>query len=226
LKHLPTLDEEQFLLQAGHTRIAGLDEAGRGAWAGPVAAGAVILPLNDPKLLTRLRGVRDSKLCTARQRDELYERITEIAITWSVILIPAARIDQIGIVPSTREAMRAALGQLIPSPDALLIDALKLPTVALAQRSINKGDRKSLTIAAASILAKVTRDREMIALAEQYPDYGFERNKGYGTHQHQQALATAGPLCIHRWTFAPIAAAAAQFGMTPPHPTRIDIIRG
>lgn len=220
--HLPTLDEEQFLLGAGHTRIAGLDEAGRGAWAGPVAAGAVILPLDDPGLLARLRGVRDSKLCTARQRDELYERITEVAVTWSARLVPAARIDQIGIVPSTREAMRMAIAQLEPSPEALLIDALRLPTIALAQRSINKGDLKSLTIAAASILAKVTRDRVMISLAERYPDYGFERNKGYGTPQHQHALTTAGPLDIHRWTFAPVAAAALKFGMPPPHPTRTN----
>ena len=219
-KCYPTLDEERVLLRAGHRAIAGLDEAGRGAWAGPVAAAAVILPLDDPALATKLRGVCDSKMCTPRQRDALYEQIIEVAVSWATALIPAARIDKIGIVPSTREAMQSAIAQLSRTPDALLIDALELPALPIAQRALSKGDRKSLTIAAASILAKVTRDRKMIALGERYPDYGFARHKGYGTPQHQQALSTAGPLAIHRWTFAPVAEAATRFGMTPPHPTR------
>jgi len=207
-KSFPTLSEELSLLSAGHSNIAGLDEAGRGAWAGPVAAGAVILPLDDPKLPDKLRGVTDSKLCTPRQRDAYYELICSVALTWAVALVPAWRIDEIGIVPSTRQAMAQCIAGLAPSPDALLIDALKLPEIALPQRALKKGDLKSLTIAAASILAKVTRDRAMIALSEQHPEYGFARHKGYGTSQHRLTLQTLGPLEIHRWSFAPVNAAA------------------
>jgi ribonuclease HII len=208
VKTFPTLLKENALLQAGHRAIAGLDEAGRGAWAGPVAAGAVILPLADPTLPEKLRGVTDSKLCTPRQREAYYEVICQVALAWSVSLVPAWRIDQTGIVPSTRQAMAQAVAGLDPHPDALLIDALKLPEIALPQRAIKKGDLQSLTIAAASILAKVTRDRAMIAWGEKHPDYGFARHKGYGTPQHRLALQSLGPLDIHRWTFAPVAAVA------------------
>ena len=204
-KTFPTLSEERTLLASGHTAIAGLDEAGRGAWAGPVSAGAVILPLADPRLPEKLRGVTDSKLCTPRQRDAYYEQICQVALAWAVALVPAWRIDQIGIVPSTRQAMACAITDLDPAPDVLLIDALKLPEIKLPQRSLKKGDLKSLTIAAASILAKVTRDRAMIALGKNYPGYGFARHKGYGTPQHRLALQSLGPLDIHRWTFAPVA---------------------
>jgi ribonuclease HII len=207
-KTFPSLEHERRLLAAGHTTIAGLDEAGRGAWAGPVAAGAVILPLADPGLSDRLRGVTDSKLCTPRQRDAYYDQICEVALAWSVALVPAWRIDEIGIVPSTRQAMAQAIADLAPHPEALLIDALKLPEIELPQRAMKKGDLKSLTIAAASILAKVTRDRAMIAWSQTYPGYGFARHKGYGTAQHRQALHALGPLDIHRWTFAPVAAVA------------------
>ncbi|MBN1579126.1 MAG: ribonuclease HII [Anaerolineae bacterium] len=205
-KPLPTLDFEQGLLLAGHTHIAGLDEAGRGAWAGPVAAGAVILPLADPSLLKALEGVCDSKLCTPRQRDILYDIIRETAVSWAVSLISAPRIDEIGIAPATRQAMQEAIAQLDPAPDALLIDYIKLPAVQLEQRSIKKGDQKSLTIAAASILAKVARDRHMITLNKTHIGYGFARHKGYGTRQHQNALQELGPTEIHRRSFAPIAA--------------------
>jgi ribonuclease HII len=221
-KPYPTLDEERSLLRTGHTMVAGLDEAGRGAWAGPVSAGAVILPLDDPALREKLRGVCDSKLCTPRQRDMLYEQIIEVAVAWATALVPAARIDEIGIVPATREAMQSAIARLSVFPDVLLIDALALPAIALPQRSLRKGDQRSLTIAAASILAKVTRDRHMIALDTAHSGYGFARNKGYGTPQHRQALQTTGPLDLHRWTFAPVAAAAARFGMTSPHRTKTD----
>lgn len=204
----PTLNEELSLLRAGHTYVAGLDEAGRGAWAGPVAAAAVILPLDDPTLTERLRGVRDSKLCTPRQRDVLYELLREAALCWAVSLVPAARIDQVGIVPATRQAMREAVAQLAPSPDALLIDALRLPSLSLAQRWLKKGDQRCLTVAAASILAKVTRDREMVRLGEAYPAYGFGQHKGYGTAQHRQALEELGPLDFHRWSFRPVSMVA------------------
>lgn len=212
-KPLPTLDFEHELLQLGCTCIAGLDEAGRGAWAGPVAAGAVILPLGNTSLLDRLKGVCDSKLCTPRQRDILYGIICRVALSWAVALVPASCIDKIGIVAATRHAMRNAIARLDPVPDALLIDYLELPqpllqpltTVKPEQRSIKKGDQKSLSIAAASILAKVTRDRHMTALDETYTGYGFAQHKGYGTRQHQNVLHVLGPTEIHRYSFAPIA---------------------
>jgi ribonuclease HII len=215
-KRFPTLDLEQKLLHAGYPHIAGLDEAGRGAWAGPVAAGAVILPLGNPSLLKKLEGVCDSKLCTPRQRDILYDAICEVALAWAVSLVPAARIDKIGIAPATRQAMHEAIARLDPAPDALLIDFIKLPAIQLEQLSIKKGDQKSLTIAAASILAKVTRDRQMIALDEIYAGYGFARHKGYGTRQHQTALRKLGIARIHRRSFAPIAASI--------HTSDVDIV--
>jgi ribonuclease HII len=212
-KQYPTLREEHRLAQAGHAHIAGLDEAGRGAWAGPVSAAAVILPLGDSLLLTQLRDVCDSKLCTPRQRDALYSLVSQIAVTWAVSLVPAAHIDEIGIVPATKVAMRQAVALLDPVPDVLLIDALKLPALEIPQRTVKKGDLKCLTIAAASILAKVTRDRAMVALADTHPGYGFAYHKGYGTRQHQQALRQLGPLDIHRWYFGPVARIAQEHGI-------------
>lgn len=205
-KQYPTLDEENTLVQAGHTLLAGLDEAGRGAWAGPVAAAAVVLPLADPCLCEKLAGVCDSKLCTPRQREALYDVICETALAWGVSLVPAAQIDEIGIVAATRQAMGQALAQLDPGPTALLIDYLRLPAIHLPQRSIVKGDLKSLSIAGASIIAKVTRDREMARLDALHPGYGLARHKGYGTPAHRAALDQLGPSPIHRRSFAPIAA--------------------
>ena len=212
-KQYPTLEHERRLARAGHTYIAGLDEAGRGAWAGPVSAAAVVLPLQDPSLPERLRDVCDSKLCTPRQRDALYSLVSQTAVTWAVSLVPAACIDEIGIVPATRLAMRQAVALLDPAPDALLIDALRLPAVPLPQCVVKKGDLKCLAIAAASILAKVTRDRAMIAMADRYPHYGFAHHKGYGTHLHQEALRRLGPLDIHRWYYAPVAQTAHAHGI-------------
>ena len=209
-KQYPTLDEERKLQRAGYTHIAGLDEAGRGAWAGPVSAAAVILPLNDAALPERLRGVCDSKLCTPRQRDVLFDQIREVALAWAVSLVPASEIDEIGIVPATRQAMRQAIYLLDPTPDALLIDALRLPSIELPQRSLNKGDLHCLAIAAASILAKVARDRRMVEAGQTHPDYGFARHKGYGTAQHRSALHLLGPLSIHRRSYRPIAELVAS----------------
>ncbi len=205
-KFYPTLDHERALAQAGHTLIAGLDEAGRGSWAGPVAAAAVILPLDMPDLAGRLRGVCDSKMCTALQRERLYETIGQVAVSWAVSLVPAACIDQIGIVAATRQAMQEAIARLNPSPTALLIDFLRLPLVDLPQQAIKRGDQVSLSVAAASILAKVTRDREMIHLDAVSPGYGLARHKGYGTAAHLEALCRLGPSSIHRQSFAPVRA--------------------
>lgn len=200
----PDLREERALLARGFVRIAGLDEAGRGAWAGPVVAAAVVLPLERPDLARTLSGVRDSKQCTPRQRAELFDRIQEVALAVGVGSVPPRRIDEIGIVPATRQAMAQAVSRLAIVPDALLIDFLRLPHLPLPQYSLTKGDARSLSIAAASIVAKVTRDRMMVSLNAQYGGYGLARHKGYGTRQHQQALALLGPSAIHRLSYAPL----------------------
>ena len=189
----------------GHTHIAGLDEAGRGALAGPVVAAAVLLPLDKPEKLALLRDVNDSKQVTARKREAFYDLITAHALAFGVGAVAASEIDEIGIVPSTRRAMQLALAQLPVTPDYLLIDGrIRLAAVNLPQVSIIRGDSLSLSIAAASILAKVTRDRLMVTLSASYPLYGLERHKGYGTAVHLSALSEHGPSRIHRHTFAPI----------------------
>lgn len=201
----PDLTEEQRLWSQGYVRIAGLDEVGRGAWAGPVVAAAVILPA-DHTMAAALAPIRDSKLLTPRQREHCYEIIIKHALAYGIGACPASEIDRLGIVPATRAAMRQALDQLSPPADYLLIDALSLPQVSLPQHGIIKGDRHCLSIAAASILAKVTRDRCMIALDEHLPGYGLARHKGYGTAQHRAALYALGPTAQHRHSYAPIRA--------------------
>ncbi|HEC21467.1 MAG TPA: ribonuclease HII [Chloroflexi bacterium] len=197
---------EKAFLEKGHSLIAGVDEAGRGAWAGPVIAAAVILPLDHEHLLGELEGVRDSKLCTARQRDVSYEVVRSVALAIGVGSASAGEVDRMGVVPASRLAMRRAVEKLSPRPDALLIDGgyMRLRDVGLEQQPLVKGELKSISIAAASIIAKVERDRLMIRLAGQYPDYGFARHKGYGTPQHRRALAELGPCPIHRRSFAPV----------------------
>ena len=182
--------------------MAGLDEVGRGCLAGPVAAGAVILPQSPAPQLFEV--VRDSKRLSAKQRGEAYEIITRSAVSHAVGWVAPAEIDDAGIVPATRRAMRRALAKLRPAPDALLIDALTLPSVDLPQKAIIRGDGKSLSIAAASIVAKVERDRLMAELAQEYEDYGFERHRGYGTARHVEAIRRLGPTPIHRMSFRPL----------------------
>ncbi|MBN1312513.1 MAG: ribonuclease HII [Anaerolineae bacterium] len=188
----------------GLTVIAGLDEAGRGAWAGPVVAGAVILPLGRFDLLSVLQGVRDSKLCTARERERLEQVICDAADGVGVGAATVEEIDMLGIAPATRLAMHRALEVLPVVPQALLIDYIRLPEKALPQRSLKKGDQKSYSIAAASIVAKVARDRMMVELDEQYPGYGLASHKGYGTERHRAALDELRPCLLHRRSFAPI----------------------
>jgi ribonuclease HII len=206
----PGLDHEQRLWAGGYCSVAGLDEAGRGAWAGPVVAAAVILPPGDPALARHLLGVRDSKQLTPARREALLETIQQHALAWGVGAVPPAGIDELGIVPATRKAMCLALQALSPPADYLLIDYLRLPEVALPQTSLPKGDARILSIAAASIVAKVSRDRMMVELDAQYPGYGFGRHKGYGTAQHRAALTALGPSPAHRLSFAPLRSVAAQ----------------
>jgi ribonuclease HII len=202
---MPHLRLEKQFLSKGHGLIAGIDEAGRGAWAGPVVAAAVILPLDDPKLASRLKGVNDSKQLTALQRERLYDVIREVAVSWGVGGAGPGEVDNKGLVPATRYAMQRAVAMLNPQPDALLIDAVNLQTlISLPQHFLNFGDSISLSIAAASIIAKVSRDRAMRALEDRYPGYGFAQHKGYGTAVHQAALAQLGICEVHRKSYRPV----------------------
>ena len=186
------------------SHIAGIDEAGRGALAGPVVAAAVILPL-DNKIEEKLHGVNDSKQLSAKIREALFLRITQYALAYAIAQQPATVIDEIGIMPANKLAMQTAVAQLSPTPEFLLIDGrIRLPQLNIPQQAIMRGDGQSLSIAAASILAKVTRDRVMIDLERHFPQYGFAQHKGYGTQQHRDALAKYGPCPQHRHSFAPI----------------------
>jgi len=199
----PTLDYEQALWRQGFTRLAGIDEAGRGAWAGPVAAAAVVLPV-DLTLLESLRGVRDSKQMTARQRSLWAERIRSAALGWGVGMATCTEIDALGIAPATRLAMQRAMAALPLPPEHLLIDAVKLREVEIPQTVLVRGDSQVLSIAAASVLAKTARDALMIEMESQFPGYGFAHHKGYGTSAHRQALQTLFPCPQHRMSFAPL----------------------
>lgn len=176
--------------------ICGIDEVGRGPFAGPVMAGAVILPKDEEILY-----LNDSKKLSAKKRDELYDIICEKAVAWSVARVEPECIDEINILQATFEAMREAVSKLAVRPDILLVDAVHIPDLDIPQESIVKGDAKSVSIAAASIVAKVTRDRIMEEYAGKYPGYGFEKNMGYGTAEHRQALKELGPTPIHRRSF-------------------------
>jgi ribonuclease HII len=209
-KSTPTLVEEMALFEQGYCFVAGLDEAGRGCLAGPVVAAAVILPLtplNEKEtdtITARLVGVNDSKQLTHATRERLYDVIMQCATSVGIGIGSVEVIDERNILQATKHAMRLALKQLSPSPHALLLDALLLPDISLPQRSIIKGDARCLSIAAASILAKVTRDRLMLQLHTQYPQYGFDQHKGYGTPAHLAALHHHGATPHHRRSFAPV----------------------
>ena len=193
-----TLKYEKQAWEAGAKLIAGVDEVGRGSLFGPVVAGAVIL---DPGY--RIRGLRDSKLLPAEKREVLAERIKEHAICWAMAAIDAARIDQINIYQASRVAMRDAILQLRPAPDHLLIDAVKLDC-EITQRAIIHGDALSASIAAASILAKVARDKMVSEWDSVFPMYGLASHKGYSTPRHLAALRDHGPSPLHRQSFAPV----------------------
>ena len=176
--------------------ICGIDEVGRGPLAGPVVAGAVILPKNCEILY-----LNDSKQLSAEKREQLYDVILEHAVAVGIGIVSPQRIDEINILQATYEAMRQAIEKLNPQPAVLLNDAVRIPQVAIQQVPIIKGYAKSVSIAAASIVAKVTRDRMMEQYEEVFPGYGFARNKGYGSKEHIEALQTMGPTAIHRRSF-------------------------
>jgi ribonuclease HII len=201
----PTVLEERTLWEAGYRRIAGVDEVGRGCWAGPVVAAAVVLParaLDEPQLLD---GVDDSKALTARQREQLFATIVAMTDGWGVGIVPAHIVDTHGILTATRLAMQIALLRLPCPADAVLIDAVELRNWPCPQRALIKGDARSLAIAAASIVAKVLRDRLVAEFDRHQPSYGFTQHKGYGTAAHYRALQAHGPSQQHRRTFRPLA---------------------
>jgi ribonuclease HII len=223
-KTSPTLEEEMALFGQGLSFVAGLDEAGRGCLAGPVVAAAVMLPLsNDVEdILARFNGVNDSKQLTMQARERLYEQIMQHALAVSVGSGSVEMIDERNILQATKYAMRSALDQLSPTPQALLLDAIQLSGLKIPQYSLIKGDARCLSIAAASIIAKVTRDRLMLDLHKQYPEYGFDQHKGYGTAAHLTALQCHGATPHHRYSFAPIRELSGLFastenGASPPY---------
>lgn len=181
------------------SRIAGVDEVGRGCLAGPVVAAAVILDPNRP-----IKGLRDSKKLSAKKRDELAQEIKEKALVWSVAAMGPEVIDKINILQATLEAMKAAVEKLPVEPDFVQVDGNKLPKWKWLSEAVVKGDDKVEWISAASIIAKTTRDGYMCKIAELYPQYGFEHHVGYGTAEHIKALKAYGPTPIHRKTFAPV----------------------
>lgn len=183
----------------GYELVAGTDEAGRGPLAGPVAAAAVILPSHF--MLPRLN---DSKRLSPATRDKLYDKITANAVAYNVVLIEPAEIDRTNILLATQKAMHDAIVGLDPAPHMVITDAVRLPMLPMPYWPLVRGDNLSASVAAASILAKVTRDRIMLEYDKLYPAYGFAKHKGYGTKQHLAALAAQGPCPIHRLTFEPI----------------------
>lgn len=203
MRRSPDLRAERSLWRRGYRYLAGLDEVGRGSWAGPLVAAAVILP-RQARALRRLEGVRDSKQLQPRQREILAQRVREVALAVGIGLVSPRLVDEWGVVEATRQAMRLALDNLDLAPDYLLIDALHLNGVALPQRGLVDGDARCLSIAAASVVAKVHRDRLMASLEPLYPGYGFAQHKGYGTRQHRLALQHLGPTELHRFSFKPL----------------------
>jgi ribonuclease HII len=195
----PTFIEERALLAEGYSLVAGLDEAGCGCWAGPVFAGAVILPLDS-----RIGLVRDSKTLSLAQRERAADEIKQKAAAWAVGTASAEEIDRLNIRRAAALAMRRAVDGLAVRPQFVLVDAFKIPEIDLPQKNIVKGDLKVKSIAAASVICKVARDLHMHELDARYPGYGFAAHKGYGTKVHQEALRRLGPCAEHRKSYAPV----------------------
>jgi len=198
----PSIVEERKLEAQGYRLIAGIDEVGRGALAGPVVAAAIILPPHLKK--PWLNQVKDSKQLTPTKRELLFHHLHEVAIGIGIGMVQPEIIDAYGIIKTTQMAMKLAIDQLSPPPESLLIDYMRLPEVPLPQKGITNGDSLCLSIACASIIAKVARDRLMIELDKTYPGYGLTHHKGYGTREHIACLHQLGPSPIHRRSFRPI----------------------
>ena len=197
--YYPNLRQEKKLQRKGFKYIAGLDEVGKGAWAGPIVAGAVIL---NPQ--AKIKGIKDSKLLRKPDRKKLFTEIVETALAWSTAAVSQAKIDKIGIQQANILAMQQALGKLSVQPNYLLVDALTINYNNLPCQGIIKGDYRIKSIAAASIVAKVVRDEIMDKLDEEYPAYGFKHHKGYGTSHHLEMLNKHGVCSLHRKTWEPM----------------------
>jgi ribonuclease HII len=198
----PTFSEETAQWNHGYFRVAGIDEAGRGPLAGPVAAAAVVLPVNFKAEWSCL--VNDSKVLTASRREFLYDCLSNSGISTGVGMVDARTIDIVGIAKATRLAMKMAVQQLQPLPEYLLIDYFRLPEVRMPQKGVIEGDSRCFSIACASIIAKVTRDHLMVELDRMYPGYHFAEHKGYATKSHLESLRRLGPSPIHRVSFQPV----------------------
>jgi ribonuclease HII len=208
---------ERALRRAGFELVAGADEAGRGACAGPLVAGAVILP---PGPVVALEGLADSKALTAKARDRLYDAITTHAVAWAAASVSPAECDRLGMHEANLQALRRAVLRLRPSPDFVLTDGFSVPGLGAQTLSVWKGDRIAACISAASIIAKVTRDRVMVQSHVEYPAYRFDVHKGYCTSLHQGALDEWGPSAIHRFSYANVAAAVK--GPMPEEGTKVE----
>jgi ribonuclease HII len=221
LSQLPNLNEEDKLKSQGYELIAGIDEVGRGALAGPVVASAVILPHRAN--LSWFGLVRDSKELNSRKRESLFDLINKEAVAVGIGIIPSQVIDSVNILKATRLAMVQAVEKLTRQPSFLLIDRVTLSQCPIPQRGITRGDKLCLSIACASIIAKVTRDRMMEEFDKTYPGYGFAHHKGYGTGEHISCLRKLGPSPIHRLYFAPVRNAIAS--QNPPSLKSGDVVQ-
>ncbi|MFQ6133136.1 MAG: ribonuclease HII [Armatimonadota bacterium] len=190
---------DERILANGVQRLAGVDEAGRGALAGPVVAAAVVLRPD-----ASLPELRDSKRLTPRKRQSLYQQVLELAECWAIGVVDSETVDAVNVLRATHQAMGAAVRGLKPPPDHLLVDGLPVPSLPIAHTAVVGGDDLSLRVAAASVIAKVERDRIMCELGVRYPQYGFAQNKGYGTRLHRAALRQHGACPAHRMTFGPL----------------------
>ncbi|MBI4652702.1 ribonuclease HII [Candidatus Kuenenbacteria bacterium] len=204
----PNWQEEKELLKQNFQFIAGVDEVGRGAWAGPIVAAAVIFDqkfiYDNPQLIYNKFEITDSKKLTPKKREELFEFIIQKALAWQTAMISEKVIDQIGITQANILVMQNAIEKLPIKPDYILIDAIEFLDYPIPFKAIIKGDQKVYSIAAASIVAKVVRDRFLIQLHKQYPNYGFDQHKGYGTKKHYNSLHQYGPCEIHRKSYKPV----------------------
>ena len=204
----PSFKEENLLREQGYRIIAGVDEVGRGALMGPVVAAAVILP--DVIKARWKAKVRDSKQLNQEEREYLFTYIREVSVSWGTGFITNEVIDKVGIAKATRLAMIAAIEKLKPEPQYILIDYFNLPETALPNRGVEDGDSLCFSIACASILAKVTRDRMVTKMDQEYPGYGFDEHKGYSTSKHLECLRRKGPCPLHRRSFSPVAEIAGE----------------
>ncbi|XOU94334.1 MAG: ribonuclease HII [Candidatus Kerfeldbacteria bacterium] len=195
----PTKREENKLFKQGYKYVAGIDEAGRGAWAGPLVAAAVILPKDF-----KLKGLNDSKKLSAKQRDDFFTIITKNALAYYACIIPSKEIDKGGVGKANLLAIKKSAEGLKIKPDYILIDSFKVTWNDIPAKSITKGDTKVIAIAAASVIAKVTRDRIMVQYHNKFPKYGFDKHKGYGTKEHHNNLKSYGITPIHRQSYQPI----------------------